>query len=108
MTQTSPDALSPKLRAAVDDLVKLIRTHYPAATIEIAPFPEDPEVVHVYPTVDIDEPVEVLDLVLPRMLALQDEGVPIHVIPLRSQAAEERMRACDQAELLGPAVPHGR
>jgi hypothetical protein len=42
---------------------------------------------------DVDDPDEVGDLVVERVVALQvDEGIPLHVIPLRTPERERHSR----------------
>jgi hypothetical protein len=52
---------------------------------------EDPDGTYIRTTVDIDDPEIVLDCVVDRLLELQiDEGLPVHVIPIRTP---ERVQA---------------
>lgn len=96
----NPDA---KLRDAIDELTSLIGRRYPAASFDISEAPDDPETVHVYATVDVDEPEQVLDLVIERVLALQEEGIPIHVIPLRTPEREAAMLEAERKAAAGPS-----
>ena len=51
---------------------------------------------HITTTVDLDDPDEVVDLVIERMLELQiDEGLPVYVIPIRTA---ERVAALRQQQ----------
>ena len=90
---------SDQMARALDDLRCLVREHFPEATFTVARAQDDADVVHLYVTVDVEDPDNVVDKVLDRMMALQiDEGLPIYVIPLRppERVAEElRARSTD-------------
>ena len=58
---------------------------------------DDPDASNLYATVDEADSDHVLDLVLPYVFALQDAGLPIHVIPLRTPKREEQVRREVQA-----------
>ena len=63
----------------------LVQQRYPAATFAVGRGEDNPDAVHVTATVDVDDPDEVVDLVIDRMLALQlDEGLPVYLIPIRT------------------------
>ena len=82
----------PRMQAAIAELTGMIRTHYPTATFAVGRGEDEPEAVHVTATVDVDDPDEVVDLVIDRMLELQiDEGLPVFVIPIRTHARIEAM-----------------
>lgn len=79
--------LEPRLTRALDELRTLIRTHYPEAQFAVRRDVDDPATIQLMATVAIEEPDDVLDVVIDRLLALQvEERVPIHVIPLRPLA----------------------
>lgn len=84
---------TPQNRVAVAELAELISKHYPEATFRVSASPEEPKVIHLYPVVDLIDTDEVVDLVIDRELELQDEGVPIHVIPLRTPERNAEVRA---------------
>src|SRR5262245_38033442 len=78
----------PKLRArmqhAVEELKVLVREHNPQATFRLARSAEEPRIVHLFATVDVEDTDPVLDSVLDRVTQLQtEEHLPIHVIPVR-------------------------
>jgi hypothetical protein len=89
-----------RIAAAVDELEALIRSRYPSATFTVGPATDEPDAVHIIATVDLDDPDEVVDLVIDRMLELQiDEGLPVYVIPIRTperRAAMLARRAADE------------
>ena len=74
-----------RTQAALDELRQAISAHYPSATFEVGADPDEPTSVLLWTTVDVDDPDEVLDHVMERLLELQvDERVPVHVIPIRT------------------------
>ena len=74
----------PRIVAALAELKELIQGRYLMARFEVVEG-EDPEGVRLRTIVDLDDPDEVMDLVLERLLALQiDEGLPVYVIPVRT------------------------
>jgi hypothetical protein len=74
----------PRMLAAIKELKELVRSHYPEATFSVGGGTDDPEAVHIYATVDIEDTDPVVDVVLERELELFAEGLPVHVIPLRT------------------------
>jgi hypothetical protein len=60
---------TPKIRAAITDLVELIIDHYPEATFDVTASPEDTQVVHLCTTVDRIDTDELVDLVIDREMA---------------------------------------
>jgi hypothetical protein len=91
-----PLKLDDAVQQAVDELRGLILQRYPDATFDIQRGPDDPEAVLLITIVDLDDPDEVMDLVIDRMMELQIEhGAPVFVVPLRSP---ERLRALLQED----------
>jgi hypothetical protein len=73
------------MRQAVDELAQTIRQRYPEATFEISRGVDEPEQIHLWTTIDREDPDEVLELVLDRLLELEvEEGIPLYVIPIRT------------------------
>jgi hypothetical protein len=72
----------PRLLAAVEELQELVRSRFPEATFSLEHGTDDPEAVHIYATVDLEDTEPVVDLVIERELELLAEGLPVHVIPL--------------------------
>ena len=65
-----------------------------------------PEVTHLTTTVDVDDPDEVVDLVIDRMLELTiDEGIPVYVIPIRTPERVATLRQEERTRRHPPAVP---
>ena len=88
--------LDERTRQAVAELQATIAARYPTTTFKLVPSPEDPTSLLLLATADVDDPDEVGDLVLDRVISLiVDEGIPIHVIPLRTP---ERIQAALEAE----------
>lgn len=86
--QLTPEAPSSQ---AVAELEGLIRTRYPSTEFRIRQGVDDPETTYLVATVDVDDPDEVLDLVLDRLIQLQvDEGLPISVLPIHTPERVER------------------
>jgi hypothetical protein len=84
------------MRRALDELQGVISHRYPTAQFEILRDVEEPENIDLLTTVDLEDPDEVLDLVMDRLIELQvDEGVPVHVVPIRNP---ERILAAMQSE----------
>lgn len=89
---------SPTMHQALTELEGMIRDRYPTATFEVGPGEDDPEAVHLTATVDVDDPDEVMDLVVQRVMALQaEEGLPLHVIPIRTPERIEALRRAQAA-----------
>ena len=116
MSEEYLDGIDQARQRAVKELIGIIKQRYSTASFVVEPGEDDPEVTHVTTTVDIDDPDEVVDLVIDRMLELQlDEGIPIYVIPIRTPERVETLRrrqkrgTAQQATiLLSPATPWPR
>jgi len=92
MTARAAESLDDRNAAALAELAALITARYPGATIEVRPG-EEPGERFLMAAVDLEDPDEVLDLVLDRLLDFQvGEGLPILVVPLRSPQAEAAYR----------------
>src|SRR5262245_53911896 len=84
MTAHPAEELTPRVRRALDELEATIRRRYPQATFCVAHSPDDPTVIHLLATVDVDDTDAVLDVVVERLMELQiGEMLPIYVIPVR-------------------------
>lgn len=74
---------NPRVKKAIDELKMMIHERYPTATFA-ATKGDDPTGMYLTATVDLEDPDEVMDLVIDRLLELQvDEELPIHVLPVR-------------------------
>lgn len=85
--------LDPRRQHAVEELRGMISAKYPTATFAVQAGIEDPHETWLTARVDLDDPDEVLDVVLDRVLTLQlEEGVPVYVLPLRTPARVAALR----------------
>src|SRR5436309_2917370 len=85
MKQERLSGLDIRTRAALEDLRLRIRERYPTATFDVSHDPDEPVNVLLTTTVDVDDPDDVLDLVMDRLLELQvEERIPVYVIPVRT------------------------
>jgi hypothetical protein len=57
-----PNLTDPNITKALNELETTIKAKYPQAQFEVAPGEDDPEAVHLYTTVDVEDPDEVGDL----------------------------------------------
>jgi hypothetical protein len=99
-----PNEFDEPTQRAITELRATISQKYPGTVFQVGRAEDDPSSIHITAIVDVDDPDEVGDLVLDRVLELQvDEGIPIHVIPIRTP---ERVMAELQEQLAGsPARP---
>ena len=93
----------PRVLAAVTELEELVRTRYRKAIFSVGRGPDDPESIHVYATVDLEDTEPVVNLVIERELALLEEGLPVQVIPLRTP---ERNAAIIEEQEQARLAPH--
>jgi hypothetical protein len=85
MRREQIEGLDSRAQSALDELRTVIQDRYPKARFEVSRAHDEPENIHLTAIVDVEDPDEVLDLVVDRVLELQvDEGVPVHVIPIRT------------------------
>jgi hypothetical protein len=83
--------LDERTRQAIQEVREIIAARYPTTTFELARAADDPRSIHLLAVADVDDPDEVGDLVVDRVVELQvNEGIPLHVIPLRTP---ERVQA---------------
>lgn len=93
----SPVLEDPRIREAVEELTATILDQYPDSKIT-AEIGDDPLGIYLTAIVDLDDPDEVLDIVVDRVVDLNVwEGIPIHVIPLRTDERERKMREEQEA-----------
>ncbi len=75
----------PRVEQAICELQEQIRGKYPSTSFALQQGIDDPEETWLVATVDIEDPDEVMDLVIDRLLELQlDEQVPVHVLPVHT------------------------
>ena len=88
---------------AVVELQQLIQARYPDAVFEVGPGGDDPEGTSITAIVDLDDPDEVMDLVIERLLTFQiEELLPIQIVPIRTP---ERVAALEQQRAGQPHLP---
>jgi len=74
----------PRMAGAIAELQERIRARYPTAIFAVEAG-EDPDGVYLTAAVDLDDPDEVLDVVVERLLELEiEEGLPLYVVPART------------------------
>ena len=107
MTREREPRLTPRMQQAVAELKELVRSRYPEASFRVARSPEDGRSIDIWTSVDLDEPDEVMDLVVGRVMELLiDEGLPVHVVPVRTPERAEKARAAQVREhQLASGVP---
>jgi len=72
-----------RMETVVLEFQHLIEQHYPHARFEVKSG-DDPVGTYLIVTVDIEDPDEVVDVYVEKLLALQvDEGLPLYIIPVR-------------------------
>ncbi len=105
MTPEQSPSLDRRTRQAISELQGAIARRYPTASFEVSRATDDPASIHLVAVVDVDDPDEVADLVVDRVVELQvDERIPIHVIPLRTP---ERVTAArEERRLTGRRARH--
>jgi hypothetical protein len=87
LTIEFPESFDSRALAALSELQALILRSYPDAQFEVCRGHDDPEALLLVTTVDIDDPDDVVDLVIDRMMEIQIErGLPLYVVPIRSPA----------------------
>lgn len=90
MTAQREPKLRPKMQQAIEELKEIIRRKYPEATFRVERSPEDPRIIELMPTVDVEDTDEVMDVVVGRLGELQiEERLPLFVVPLRTPARNE-------------------
>jgi hypothetical protein len=83
MKTENPIRLTPRMKAAIQELKGLITARFPQAAFVVEEG-FDPEGVYLITTVDIADTDEVIAVIGDRLVALQvDEGLPVYVTPLR-------------------------
>jgi hypothetical protein len=93
VTEAANMLADPRMTAAISELTKLILGSYPSATFTTE-VREDGSAVFVTAVVDVDDPDDVVDRFIDRLVTLQvDEGLPLHILPIRTPERREKLRA---------------
>ena len=84
MRTDHPTASDPRIAAALTELQALIQARYPSATFDVF-YRDDPEGIRLRVTVDLEDPDEVLDVLLDKLYEVQvEQELPVYVIPVRT------------------------
>jgi hypothetical protein len=79
--------LEGRMQDAINELQTTIGQRYPTASFTLAHPEDEPTSVELTAIVDVEDPDEVLDTVIERVIQFQvDEQLPIHVVPVRPPA----------------------
>lgn len=85
MTGDEQGTLSPKMREAIEELQTLVLTRYPEAVFSVNRAPDEPDAICLTAVVDVDEPDEVIDLTIDRVMQFQiEDELPIWLVPVRT------------------------
>ncbi len=77
-----------RIQSALDEIKRLISERYPEATFAVE-IGGEPDGVYLMVTVDLEDTLEVLDLIMDRMLEIQvDEYLPVYVVPIRPESSK--------------------
>ena len=80
-----PIRLEGRMHEAVTELQGTISRRYPSAHFSLSHPEDEPTSLELTAVVDVDDPDEVLDAVIDRVVEFQvDEHLPIHVVPIRT------------------------
>src|SRR5687768_3105374 len=92
--------LDPRAQSALLQLQDLIRGRFPTASFEVSRSEDDAENIHLFTTVDVEDPDDVLDVVIDRVLEMQtEESLPVHVIPVRTPDRVLQLLQAQRSEL---------
>jgi hypothetical protein len=92
MTNINQLLLDPAMQAAISELQQTILARFPSTEFTVGEA-SDPEGVYMRAIVDIDDPDEVTELIIDRVVDLQvEDGLPIYVVPLRTAARDAALR----------------
>ncbi len=95
----------PRMHTALAELEGLIRARYPSATFTTF-HGEDPEGMYLRATVDLEDPDEVMDVVIDRLYDLQVEHeLPVYVIPVRTAERSAALRRAQQVQRRAGILP---
>ena len=107
MTAERVSQFDRRVEAAIAELQGLIQERYPSATFSVDSG-EDPGSVWLTATVDVEDTDEVFDVVVDRVLEIQiEEGLPIHVIPVRTPERIAAMLRERRRQATAASAPSG-
>jgi hypothetical protein len=85
-----------QVQAAANELKATILDKYPTATFRLSRAADEQRSWNLWTMVEIDDLDEVSDLVTERALDMRvEEGIPIHVVPIRGSAEQSSELAAD-------------
>jgi hypothetical protein len=85
MTPERAATFDARTEQAIGELQRTIARRYPSTSFEVTRSSDDSASIHLIAVVDVDDPDEVGDLVVDRVVDLQvEDRIPIHVIPVRT------------------------
>jgi hypothetical protein len=88
--------LDKPMLAAINEIEALILKSYPE-TAFLLDLETDSQAVYVIATVNVDDPEEIIDCYIDRILELQiEDGLPLHFVPIRTPERRDRMWAEQQ------------
>ena len=90
--------LDPKMEAALEELAATISQHYPGSTFRVSRGEDDPTIVQLVATVDVEDTDLVLDVVMDRLLELHDEDLLVFVATERPLERTIAMREAAAAQ----------
>lgn len=108
MSHERMDATESAHQQAVIELQHLIKAHYPSVVFEVGPGGDDADGTYITAIVDVDDPDEVMDLVIDRLLMFQvEERLSIQVVPIRTpeRVAEIRRQHASGRHLAASSSP---
>lgn len=74
------DEEDPRVQAAIDELCNLILARYPEATFTTY-YGEDTDLIWLEAAVGVEDLDEVVNVILDRMVDMQEAGLPVSVVP---------------------------
>ncbi|MCA1597521.1 MAG: hypothetical protein LC769_00630 [Chloroflexi bacterium] len=107
MSVEQADDLDVRIQQAVNELQDMIKGRYPTTSFAVGQG-DDPSGTYVVATVDIDDPDDVMDLIIDRLVDIQvEDGLPVYVVPVRTEERvlrELQSRAPSQRPLVGTPI----
>jgi hypothetical protein len=105
MTSKPRRSFTARRQAALDELQSTIQQLFPGASFQTGRDPENPRGVHLVVAVDLDDPWDVLDAVIDRVVDFHVEGLPVHVIPTHTPERREALRRQGDVQRARGEVP---
>ena len=78
----------------------MIAAVYPGTAFEVTSGEDDPDIIQLIATVDVEDTDDVMDVVIDRLLELEvDEGLPIYLVPIHlPERVLSRLRSESQGQ----------